>query len=52
MVKFWEEARKKQVVRLIRRIKIFEKNGVGNAAMDAKSRLQKLRKHIEDTKSK
>ncbi len=50
MVEFWTEARKKQVFRLLKRIKHFEKHGVGQAAMDAKKRLQTLQKTITDSK--
>ncbi len=52
MVKFWDEARKKELSRVTERIKFAERHGIGKMAMDEKKRKQKLEKLIEDAKLK
>ncbi len=48
MVFSWKEERAKQLQRLMRHIKIHEKQGNGNAAMEDKQKLEKLKKMIKD----
>ncbi len=50
MVKFWDEALKEAKIVCQFRIKLAEKHGKGQMAMEEKARLLKINKKIQDRK--
>ncbi len=47
MVKFWDESRKNERLKIIERIQHAEKHGIGKMVMEEKARLKKLERIIE-----
>ncbi len=47
MVGFWADCRKRERMKVLERIKMAEKHGIGDLAMSEKARLKKLERIIE-----